>query len=270
MHDYRKQNFNASEARPPDIQAVQQISPATAISLIKTTIKRILSPIFKLTATRSKGLSQELQYWNNWLCNHGGIDATGYQKRIDPTLALSDYHGEIVDRLRRDTVRILDVGAGPLTVVGKCWKDCHIDLVAVDPLADEYDILLEQNHLVPPVRTKKCLGENLSTEFGHETFDLVTAINSIDHSEDPVRIVDEMYRVCKLGGFLVLSHVENEAKKEGYRGLHQWNLSLQDNNFVIEGKGITTSIDDLYRGKLEMVNHRDGEWIQIIAKKIVV
>jgi SAM-dependent methyltransferase len=269
MHDYRKPSANEQNANPSASQSLASDSAAKLTLLLKTTIKRIIAPIFKLTANRDKGLSQELQYWNKWLSNHGGTDVTGYQKRIDPALALSDYHGEIVDRIGRDTVRILDVGAGPLTVVGKWWKNCNIDLVAVDPLADEYDILLEQNHLDPPVRTKKCLGENLSTEFGRETFDLVTAINSIDHAEDPVQIVDQMYSVCKLGGFLVLSHIQNEAKKEGYRGLHQWNLSLQDNNFVIEGHGTTTCIDDLYRGKLEMVNHRDGEWIQIIAKKLV-
>lgn len=270
MHDYRKPNFNALDARSPAIEDVQPTSVATAISSLKKKIKHILSPIFKLTATREKGLSQELKYWDKWLRNQGGIHAAGYQKRIDPALTLSDFHGEIVDRIGRDTVRILDVGAGPLTVVGKCWKNCHVDLVAVDPLADEYDILLEQNHLIPPVRTKKCLGEDLSTEFGLEAFDLVIAINSLDHAEDPVQIFEQMYSVCKPGGFLVLSHFENEAKNEGYRGLHQWNLSLQDHRFLIEGNGTTSCIDELYREKLEIVSQHDGLWIQTIAKKIGV
>jgi len=240
-------------------------------SSLKTIIKQLLSPLFKLTANREKGLSQELQYWERWIQEKGGVqDAAGYQKRIDPELALSDLHGEVVDRIGREQIRILDVGAGPITAVGKRWKHYHIDLVAVDPLAEEYDVILNRNYVVPPVRTLKCLGESLSTEFGEATFDLVIAINSIDHTEDPVRIIEEMYRVCQTGGFLVLSHFENEAKNEGYRGLHQWNLSLQNGVFVIEGKGSITYLDDLYQDKLEIVSKYDGPWIQTIAKKVGV
>lgn len=44
-----------------------------------------------------------------------------------------------------------------------------------------------------------------------------------------------MLNICKIGGKVILRHAENEALRENYVGLHQWNLSLhnEENSFVV-------------------------------------
>ena len=59
--------------------------------------------------------------------------------------------------------------------------------------------------------------------------------NSLDHSFDPLRGLQELLYICKVGGKIILQHAENEAVNQKYSGLHQWNLSLQneEKSFVI-------------------------------------
>ncbi len=68
---------------------------------------------------------------------------------------------EIIRRIASgtDRIRILDVGAGPLTVLGKRLTGVQIDITAVDPLAGDYGTLLQRHGIAPPIRTQWCEGE---------------------------------------------------------------------------------------------------------------
>jgi hypothetical protein len=78
------------------------------------------------------------------------------------------------------SVTILDVGAGPLTFLGKKHSRQELLIEAVDPLADFYDQILTEFEIEPIVRTKKCAAEELSRRFEPDTFDLVFARMSIN------------------------------------------------------------------------------------------
>jgi SAM-dependent methyltransferase len=70
--------------------------------------------------------------------------------------------------------------------------------------------------------------------FDRGQFDIVHARNTLDHSYDPVRAVRQMAEVTKPGGAVILHHYRNEAKNEGYKGLHRWNLAVDSaGSFVI-------------------------------------
>ena len=71
--------------------------------------------------------------------------------------------------------------------------------------------------------------------YAENTFDMVHMRNSLDHSFDPLHGLLELLFICKVGGKIILRHAENEAVNENYSGLHQWNLSLlnEENSFVI-------------------------------------
>lgn len=235
---------------------------------MKTLIKQILSPFFRLVADRKYGLRQEVAYWDKWISTQGGRTPEAYRKRLDPNWEIDGLCALAIDRIGKRCIRIIDVGAGPLTSIGKKYKDYHIEIVAVDPLADEYDLILNRYNLNPPVRTIKCWGESLRTEFGDESFDIVVAVNSLDHSENPLEIFSQMFYLCRFNGYLVLSHYENEARKEGYRGLHQWNFSLNEFKLALEGKGRIVMIDDLYKGKLDFLHIQEGRWIRSLARKL--
>lgn len=62
-------------------------------------------------------------------------------------------------------VKILDVGAGPLTRIGKIWPGHQLEITATDPLAESYEQLLNDIALVPLVKTQNCLGEELAEKF---------------------------------------------------------------------------------------------------------
>ena len=67
--------------------------------------------------------------------------------------------------------------------------------------------------------------------------DFVSARNSIDHTYDPLEAIKQMLRCVKENHIVAMDHVENEGKHQHYRGLHQWNLTLERGEFFIRGKG---------------------------------
>lgn len=171
------------------------------------------------------GLGEEVDFWERWLAGK-----TAYEEdrslRLTPDRELPWW---VIEELPAEQakVRILDVGAGPVAAFGNCWPGHEVELVPVDPLASEFDKILAENGLTPPVRTIEGFGEKLVGQFGENTFDFAYACNCLDHSLDPVRCYQEMLRVLKPGRALVTYHVANEAVHQNYEGLHQWNFEVR-------------------------------------------
>ena len=178
----------------------------------------------------ASGLDNEVAFWTAWFHSRGLQYPEDYARRLDPHSELDD---ALAALLPPDNARVLDVGAGPLTVLGKRRAGKPIDIVAVDALAEAYDAIMAEVGVVPPVRTLKCDAEKLSAMFADGGFDLAHSQNALDHSYDPMRAIAEMLRAVKRGGYAYLRHNRNEAENEGYRGLHQWNFDLREGRFVI-------------------------------------
>jgi SAM-dependent methyltransferase len=141
--------------------------------------------------------------------------------------------------------KVLDVGAGPVSKVGKVFKGGSIELVAVDPVATQYNRILDDIGLKPPVRTQVGYGEKLSSHFQLNSFDLIHARNSIDHCKDPLVVINECIKLLKPGAFLYLNHYLNEGKAANYYGLHQWNFSCTDGKFYISSEQqLRMSVED--------------------------
>jgi SAM-dependent methyltransferase len=111
-----------------------------------------------------------------------------------------------------------------------------VEVIACDPLAPLYDSLIAEAGVQPPVRTVFAPAEDLSVFFPRSSFDIVHCRNALDHSIDPVRGLEEMLRVMRVGGSLVLRHHANEAEREAYVGLHQFNIDEQDGRLVFWNK----------------------------------
>lgn len=180
-----------------------------------------------------EGLLHEVDFWDRWFATKGLQWPDDYERRLDPELPLSEYHCQFLETIDRGTAHVLDVGAGPLTLLGKKHPKIALNLVATDALADEYDAILAKYAISPPVRTVRCKTEDLDEKFPSDYFDLVNAQNCVDHSTDPLVAVQKMIHVTRAGGWVVLNHAEDEAENEHYEGLHQWNISLRDNDFMI-------------------------------------
>lgn len=129
--------------------------------------------------------------------------------------------------------KVLDVGAGPLSKVGKTHNGIAIELVPIDPLAKRYRALLESLDLAPKFWTHVGLGERLSLQLSADYFDLVHARNCIDHCLDPIKVIREAIKVLKPKLFFYMNYYQNEGVAAKNYGLHQWNFDVINGCFTI-------------------------------------
>ena len=117
--------------------------------------------------------------------------------------------------------RVLDVGSGVVSILRGTVPS--VDLVAVDPLGSLYQCLFDYSArgITPPVT---CPGEELSSWF--PSFDVVHMSNALDHTQDPLRVFDELLEVTRPGGYLIIQGFVDEAKHTGKLGFHQWDIGL--------------------------------------------
>jgi SAM-dependent methyltransferase len=158
--------------------------------------------------------------------------------RLNPGKPLQGYLTKLIDAPPQSRVEILDVGAGPLTVLGFRWREREVHITALDANAAEYDRLLQKYGIDPPCRTKLGYAEDLASVVPMSFFDLVHARNCIDHSKDPVNAIKEMVRATKPGGFVFLNHILNEGRRNRYSGPHQWNFFPRNERFYIDRPGL--------------------------------
>jgi len=164
---------------------------------------------------------------------------------------------------------ILDVGAGPFTFLGKKCPGLGFKIIAVDPLADEYDRILDKYSVSPIVRTEKLEAEKLTSRYAPDSFDLVYARNCIDHAYSPERAILEMVSVVKRDQYVYLVHRPNEAENEGYAGLHQWNFSADQGDFVIRSKRDKVNMTQKYKSicVIECFCEAESEWLIVTIRK---
>lgn len=250
--------------------ALQQKLPARLRRPLKALGLR--TPIGRKLLWREKGVSHELDFWTRWFATKGFHWPADYRQRLDPHSVLDE--PLIVDRLPElgDEVSILDVGAGPLTILGKRYPGKTLRITPVDPLAHEYDGLLAAFGVDPPIRTGFCPGEQLLERFRPDDFDIAYARNSLDHSYDPAAIVRNMVALVRPGGYVLLRHVRREGEHQNYSGFHQWNLDIEEGHLVLWNR---VSKHDLTEELLPVASvdaHRDEEgeddWIVAVIEKL--
>lgn len=213
-------------------------------------------------------LRTEVRFWDGFIKHKGyAAYAKEYQFMVQ---ADAELRAEIKALLPyREGLSIIDVGAGPMTMMGKRYEGRQVDITAVDPLADAYDQILERYDVVPAIRTRKCAAEELETKFGEGVFDLAYARNSIDHTYNPEAAVLEMLRIVKPGSYVLLEHIQNEAIKENWEGLHQWNFSMVGGDFIISSRMERVNFSEKYRDvcETECVHDEERDWVWVRLRK---
>ena len=218
------------------------------------------------------GVASEVEFWDEYFRTKGLQWTDTYGLRLNPDLPLQPRPATLLPS--QPEVQILDVGAGPLTYLGKQHQGKRLIITAVDPLADEYNRILDKYHVQPVVRTQTLAAEDLTSRFSSDMFDLVFARNCIDHAHDPEKAVLEMVKVVKKGGYVLLEHRPNEAKNEGYKGLHQWNFSRSAKGEFLLGSmdgsvNLTKRYADRCAMTCEIVNEAgDGDWLITRIRKL--
>ena len=130
---------------------------------------------------------------------------------------------------------IIIVGSGPSSDVGYApYPDVVLNLVLTDPIAGIYEQLFKKHKIYPPAFIFEVAGEDLSTFFANNNFDLCYSVNAVDHSIHPLTVLHEMMKVTKPCGWSVVELWENEANIEGGNGMHQWNFFVEDEVMMLE------------------------------------
>jgi SAM-dependent methyltransferase len=197
-----------------------------------------------VTSRWEAGKGPEVGFWEHYLRTKGSKWPEEFESNLNPEQPLQEHVTRLIDAPPGAEVSILDAGAGPLSQVGKRWEGRKVKLTAVDPLADEYDRILTEVGIVPPVRTQRGEVEQLTELFPTNHFDLVHMRNALDHSYDPLRGIWQMLAVVKPGCCVLLLHHANEAEGAGYEGLHQWNLCAESSHFVVWNRETRFSVND--------------------------
>ena len=239
---------------------------------LRRRLHRVRRSVSSTSSIWRRGLPAELEYWTDYLSSHGGEFPDGYRKRLDPETQVTDpVLIEAIERAPGDPVRILDVGAGPLTILEKRHPGHRLEIVATDPLADAYDGVFEQFGITPPVRTQRCRGEDVMRMFGAQTFDIAHARNCIDHGADPMEIIESMVGVVRPGGTIVLRHYRREGQETGYAHLHQWNFDVQRGRLIIWGRRRRFDVARRLHGRASVdVRIEPGEhhadWVEAVIR----
>ncbi len=216
-------------------------------------------------------LPSEVGFWEDYLKSHGKSchAEAEFQFRTDPQSAMQPWLCELLEYPAGAHVKVLDVGAGPLTWVGKKWPGRTVEITAIDPLADAYNQIMQQHGITPPVRTQKGDGEEVVKMFGRDCFELTFARNCLDHSYDARLAVTSMIEATKPGGIIFLWHAEDEAEALRYDGLHQWNFRLKDGELLVWNGNRVLNVNQSFAGKLQVIRCQLVEgMIQAVYRKV--
>jgi len=177
---------------------------------------------------------EEVSHWEYSFATKGSSWPEHYRFCLDPGSPLQKYVADYLPE--RSPVNILDVGSGPLVILGKRWKH-ELRIVAADPNANEYARLYAKYGVTPLCRPIPAYAEELTAHFPLNHFHLVHARNCLDHSRDPIKGMSEILAVLKPGCWALLLHVVNEGQRQDYVGPHQWNFFARRGEFWVRRPG---------------------------------
>jgi SAM-dependent methyltransferase len=159
----------------------------------------------------------------------------------------------------RGTIKVLDVGSGPVSILSRCSASDKMLLTAADPLADEYANLLPsdigQFDVTVPVRA---MAEGLTDCFEENQFDVSHIRNALDHTSSPMDSLRELHRVTKVNGIIVVHGFEDEGSWEKWQGMHQWNIGLSEGgNLTISDKsGLVADSGSMFGDSAKVIYSR--------------
>jgi SAM-dependent methyltransferase len=191
-------------------------------------------------------------------------------KRLDPDRRLRKDVRRYLPKDKKE-LRLLDVGAGPLTRLGYRWGERKIHIEALDVNGELYRELFERHQVTPPVVTKTSEAEKVNELYEANTFDFAFSRNALDHCYDPIKGIKNMVELIKPGSYALLMHRRNEGHSQGYRGAHLWNFDAEGEEVIVYNPSVkytlSKELDGVDVGYRLRKTEKD-EWIYVeIYKK---
>lgn len=194
---------------------------------------------------RGFGLLLERMFWRRCIASGGQRHKDWHKEVLAIDKELSSFHRQFIDDLPEEHIRILEVGSGPITVLGSKHPFKEISIVATDLLAKHYAPMLARQGITPQVKTIWADTERLNENFSVSSFDYVTANNCIDHCADPVKAIHQMLSIVKVGHSVTLRHRENEGQLQKYIGLHKWNFGFNQSTPILFNRNYQYDLSEI-------------------------
>jgi len=185
--------------------------------------------LWRLISPWQRRYGTEADFWNEHIDRIRHYDQDILQ-RIFP-LELFDYASDFYAK-RGQRPEVLEVGSGPFSLLTAGVASGRINLVAVDPLANVYRRIAKRRGWKPLVQPVIGTGEHLDRLFLTGSFDVVYASNAVDHAGNPRHCLEQMVRVLRHGGMLMVEGYVREGTVEGWAGLHQFDLIPEGRELV--------------------------------------
>ena len=119
--------------------------------------------------------------------------------------------------------KLLDIGCGvsPVCLEATTWDDAEIyGIDFADRLIKKFQKKYPQIHY--------SVGDFYKLDFKDDFFDTVILGEVIEHSERPKDVIEEAFRVLKIGGFMALSTPYNETAEMHIYPQHIWSFKIED------------------------------------------
>lgn len=136
----------------------------------------------------------------------------------------------------------LDIGCGALSRLRWGALNGFLNVTGVDPLLDMYAIVRERHGLsmLPEIACARdlCIGaEDLVTEVAPGSYDFAYSSNALDHTSDPVAVIQSIASALRPGGLFALDVFTREGSRENWWQLHQFDIYVDaGGSLVCEGR----------------------------------
>ena len=199
------------------------------------------------------GIPYEVAFWESVYGNKKALASLLAFSHYGRALALDGFDATsfLLKQQEPEKAIILDIGAGMSYLPGefiltKQGKQLPLNIHYIDPLADYYN-QIAQHYKVSVPKVEFGIMEYLSAFYPQHDVTLAIIQNALDHSANPLKGVLEALNALKINGVLYLNHHPNEAEYEQYRGFHQFNICIEEDNLIIWNHNQRYNINEIIK-----------------------
>ena len=215
------------------------------------------------------GIPYEVAFWRSYYGNKRRRYDLFRWSLYDKPCHLDNFDiDKYVDGLNTPQPKLLDVGCALSYMFSSNINGKHFDVDYVDPLAPFYNQILRKYSIERP-EIKFGMIESLTGSYAPNTVDFIHVRNALDHCSNPLNGIIQALAALKKDGVLYLNHFRNEAKNEGYRGFHQFNINEKDGNFILWNNDTELNVTKICKKFAEVTTTvtPEGRIVSVITKK---
>ncbi len=176
----------------------------------------------------------------------------------------------IKGKYKNEKIKLLEIGSGPQSNLAYYVDNNIFDVVGIDPNANTYSKILKELNYDYPINPLNIPGENLLNHFEKNYFHIVFAQNSLDHTQDPIKCLENSFLLLKKFGLLYIKSNVKEGSRKSWMGLHKHDIFFQnDKLFLSNKKKKVTNLLGKYENKFKLVYFQEHIH-KLNFKKIVV